>query len=63
MSMRENALLTTNKIGGVFRKQTHPKNKTDGQGWEETQICDTLNVFDLGDSRTPLLIVEMEDEL
>lgn len=61
MLMRENALSTTNKIGGVFHKQGHPQNSQQGQGWEETQVCDTLNAFDLGESRTPLLIVEIRD--
>ena len=42
----------------AFRKQGHPKFKGDGQGWEEANISDTLNVFDNCENRTPILIVE-----
>ena len=33
-------------------------NKEQGQGWEETQINDTLNIFDNAETRTPTLILE-----
>ena len=42
----------------TFRKQGHPRNSRGGQGWEETEIADTLNVYDNGESRTPILIVQ-----
>lgn len=42
-----------------FRKQSHPKNAEEGQGWEESDVCDTLNVFDYTELRTPILIVEV----
>lgn len=42
----------------VFRKTTHPRNKFDGQGYEEAKVSDTLNAFDNGETRTPILIVE-----
>ena len=45
--------------GGCFRKQAHPKNAEEGQGWEEAEVCDTLNVFDYTELRTPILIVEV----
>lgn len=44
----------------MFRKQGHPRNSQEAQGWEETYICDTLNIFDFGETRTPILIVEKE---
>lgn len=52
-----------NKVGGYcFRKTTHPRNKEEGQGWEESEIADTLNIFDFTELRTPILIVEVNDE-
>lgn len=44
--------------GGTYRKQAHPRNANEGQGWEETDTSDTLNVFDNGEARTPNLIVD-----
>lgn len=41
----------------IFRKTKHPA-KGGAQGWEETMVADTLNVFDNGETRTPILIVE-----
>lgn len=40
----------------------HPRNSEEGQGWEETSIADTLNVFDFSEHRTPILIVEVGNE-
>lgn len=40
-----------------FRKTGHPRNKTEGQGWEQTTKADTLNIFDNTENRTPILIV------
>ena len=45
---------------GGYRKKAHPQNKEEGQGWEETEICDTLNIFDYTELRTPVLIVEID---
>lgn len=42
----------------AYRKQAHPMNAEQGQGWEETEKNDTLNCHDNGESRTPTLIVE-----
>ena len=42
----------------TFKKSTHPRTSDEGQGWEETDINDTLNVFDLGETRTPTLIAQ-----
>lgn len=42
----------------AYRKQSHPINAMQGQGWEEAEKNDTLNCHDNGESRTPTLIVE-----
>ena len=39
-----------------FRKTGHAKFKGDGQGWQAAEIADTINIFDNGESRTPILI-------
>ena len=41
-----------------YRKTTHPKSPEDGQGWAETEVNDTLNAFDSGETSTPTLVVE-----
>ena len=41
----------------MYRKTTHPK-KGEGQGWEEANVNDTLNVFDNSETRTPTIILE-----
>ena len=41
-----------------YRKTSHPRNPHEGQGYEETTIADTLNVFDNGESRTPIIVLE-----
>lgn len=41
----------------VFRKTGHPTTSDGGQGWEETEVADTLNVFDNTEARTPTLCV------
>lgn len=41
----------------VFRKTGHPTSSDGGQGWEETEVADTLNVFDNTEARTPTLCV------
>ena len=46
----------------AFRKQGHPMEKEGGQGWESTDISDTLNVHDNSEMRTPILIVEIKNE-
>lgn len=42
----------------TFRKQSHPQTAEQGQGWEETDKNDTLNIYDNGEVRTPTLVVE-----
>ena len=42
----------------AYRKQGHPQNAQQGQGWEETEINDSLNTFDNTDIRAASVIVE-----
>ena len=44
----------------AFRKTGHPQTAEQGQGWEETDKNDTLNVFDNGESRTPTLVLGVD---
>ena len=50
------------RVSSSFRKQGHPTHRGGVQRWEETEINDTLNIFDNSETRTPTLIVE-EDEM
>lgn len=50
MSQTENLLFRT------YRKTAHPRSANDGQGWQETEIVDTLNTNDNTDGHTPTLI-------
>ena len=52
MSARENVSFR------CYRKTRHPRNPNEGQGWEDTYVNDTLNIFDTGEIRTPTLIVK-----
>ncbi len=42
----------------TFRKSSHARTSDEGQGWEETEVNDTLNIFDNGETRTPTLIAQ-----
>ena len=42
----------------IYRKKGHPQNSEQPQQWEQTEVSDTLNIFDNGETRTPILIVE-----
>ena len=42
----------------TYRKQGYPQSSEQGQGWEESKVNDTLNVYDNGEARTPTLIIE-----
>jgi len=50
----------TNLVVQAYRKQGHPRNAEEGQGWEEADKSDTLNIFDNGDTRTPTVVVSMD---
>ena len=43
-----------------YRKKTHPHNATEGQGWEETTIADTLNVNDNSELRASVFVVDKD---
>ena len=50
---------TQDKLNVItYRKQAHPQNKGEPQGWEESKVNDTLNVFDNAEGRTPTLITQ-----
>lgn len=59
MDRREQDYRPISKAGKplCFRKTSHAKFKGDGQGWQFTEINDTLNIFDNGETRTPTLIM------
>ena len=40
------------------KKTSHAKSADDGQGWAETEVNDTLNIFDNGETRTPTIVLE-----
>lgn len=42
----------------TYKKTSHAKSSEDGQGWTETEINDTSNVFDSGETRTPTIVLE-----
>lgn len=42
----------------TYRKQGHPRTSEEGQGWEETDVSDTLNIFDNSEMRTPTVVLE-----
>lgn len=42
----------------TYKKTAHARNSQEGQGWTETDVNDTLNIFDNGEARTPTLIVK-----
>lgn len=54
MNSKEKVLFNT------YKKSSHAKSSDDGQGWEETEVNDTLNIFDSGESRTPTVIIEKQ---
>ena len=43
-----------------FRKTAHPRNSEEPQGWEETEVNDTLNQFDIGENRTTTIAVKKD---
>lgn len=45
-----------------YRKKAHHRNSTEAQGYEETSVSDTLNIFDNTETRVPILIIEIKRE-
>ncbi len=48
--------------GYCYRKTAHPQTPDEPQGYEDTEIADTLNIFDYTEARTPILVVEVKNE-
>ena len=47
----------------AYRKSAHPTCRGGGyQGYEETDIADTLNIYDISEARTTILVVEKANE-
>ena len=42
----------------AFRKTSHPTDSSGGQGWQETEVSDTLNIYDISEGRTPMIVVQ-----
>ena len=51
-------LNTVEQHAVCYRKTGHPMSADDGQGWEESEVNDTLNIFDNSETRTPTVILE-----
>lgn len=51
-------LNSTEQHAVCYRKQGHPQSSEEGQGWEEAQTNDTLNVSDNSEARTPTIVCE-----
>lgn len=47
----------------VYRKTAHPMNKDQGQGWEECDYSDTLNLNEISEARVPNVVVEGRKEV
>lgn len=45
----------------IYRKRGHPQHSGGVQEWEQTEVSDTLNIFDNSENRTPLLICQVFD--
>jgi len=41
----------------IFRKGTRPHSKDEAQTWEQTEVSNTLNTFDVGEARAAELVV------
>lgn len=47
-----------NALFQAYRKKGHPRFKGGMQQWEDTDVSDTLTIFDNSETRTPILIVQ-----
>ena len=64
-STEQHAVAAQTTSGGAtktYRKQAHPMNTEMAQGYEETSVSDTLNIFDNTEARTPTLILNDRNE-
>ncbi len=53
----QGGMMIVEPSGVAFRKQAHLRTADEGQGWENTEVNDTLNNSDNTEKRTPTLIV------
>ena len=49
------------KVKLSYRKTAHPRTRGGYQGWERTEVADTLNVYDNTEARTPTAIAQTYD--
>ena len=54
---------TLNNQPVCYRKSTHPNSKDEPQKWGQTEVNDTLNAFDNGESRTPTVVVNQNEKV
>ena len=47
----------------TYRKTAHPSAPGGVQGWKETDVNDTLNIYDTSEARTPTVICERGEEV
>ena len=48
--------------GYCYRKTSHPRTPDEPQGYEETDIADTLNIYDISEARITILVVERKND-
>lgn len=53
-----NGLQRSTRNTYTFRKTAHPQVSGGYQGWEETKVADTLNIYDNSEMRTPIVVVQ-----
>jgi len=55
----ETSMLTkANSSLHAYRKTAHPTHKGGGQGWESTEVADTLNEYDISEARVPVIVID-----
>ena len=52
------ALSTLNNQSVCYRKTGHPRNTEEPQGYEEAETSDTMNGFDITETRVPTLVCD-----
>ena len=60
LGVNEDICFTINAVdvhAVCYRKTAHPSNRGGYQGWEETAVNDTLNIFDNTESRTSTIVL------
>lgn len=49
---------TESSCGQAYRKTAHPINRGGWQGWERTEVADTLNEYDISEKRVPVIVLD-----